>query len=99
MTEWKDITDPKKLFNIDQKKWEIECNVQGEDWFAWNGSSWHKGRKFRARPNQPKMKKVKIYGYLNIKTGRTYALLQGQKLNGTSYVRYTKLDDEIEVPE
>lgn len=65
-TEWKDITDPEELFRLKREGWEIEFkNTYEEKWFEWNGIEWESRWKFRARPAQPKMKKVKLLAWLD----------------------------------
>ena len=97
MTDWKEITDPKELFSLDLSEWEIHrYHDRTEEWYDWRGGDWSSNQMFRARPRQPKMKKVKMLCYL----------VNGEYLRwittghaARDYVRQPHLDMEAEVPE
>lgn len=59
MTEWKDLPTMQDVARAQADGWEIEVSNGTSSWHAWKGISWHSDLKFRARPRQPKMKKVK----------------------------------------
>ena len=45
-----------------------------------------------------KTKKVKIFGWVDVVSGKTFTAVDGWAISGDA-IRYPKLDDEIEVPE
>ena len=96
-TEWKNITDPEELFRLKREEWEIEWSELGVSWWKkWNGISWNAALIFRARPSQPKMKKVKYLCYAD-----TYALTwraESVPMWG-AWIRQPHLDLEGEIPE
>ena len=71
------------------------------EWRSWRGEIWDKDWLFSARPAQPKMKKVKLLGWLHPSTGDTCTSLESlsKEMIDARWIRYPKLDDEIEVPE
>lgn len=78
---------------------EIEFQAS-RDWNPWSGGIWNADWKFRARPAQPKRNKVKILGWVNHMSGAT--MTTGSipfDFEDSDWIRYPKLDDEIEVPE
>ena len=95
--EWRDLKNLQDVAAAQAAGEEIECTGEAL-WFPWDGNHWDKLMKYRARPRQPKTKKLKIYGYLDTVTGRTFTVVRGVSISGDA-VPYPKLDDEIEVPE
>jgi len=98
-TEWRDLPTMADVAAAQAAGEEIETTtpVEGYPWISWNEENWNSFHIYRARPAQPKMKKIKIYGWLNPETGCTTTRLNDNTWTG--WTRYPKLDDEIEVPE
>lgn len=96
MSEWRELKTMAGVAAAQAAGDEIEYFLGGR-WKAWQGVVWNVHRQFRARP-RPKTKKVKIYGYLDTVTGRTFTVVRGVSISG-DVVPYPKLDDEIEVEE
>lgn len=94
--EWRDLPTFEDVADAKRAGDEIEVNT-GPHWESWKGTAWMNYMGYRARPAQPKMKKVKILGWLNPETGCTTTRLVDSVWTG--WVRYPRLDDEVEVPE
>ena len=60
--KWERITDPKELFRLYEKNWDIEVTA-GTVWVPWDGKVWNSSWSFRARPPKPKTKQVKMLCY------------------------------------
>ena len=97
MSEWRELPTMADVAAAQAAGDEIEYLYCGR-WVAWYGTTWDLYRDFRARPRQPKTKKLKIYGYLDMVTGRTFTVVRGMTISGNA-IPYPKLDDEIEVEE
>lgn len=95
--EWRDLPTMADVAAAKAAGDEIQVHHIGSVWNSWKGVSWANDWIFRARPAQPKMKKVKILGWLNPETGCTTTRLVDSVWTG--WVRYPRLDDEVEVPE
>lgn len=68
------------------------------NWTLWNGKSWVSGNKYRAR-SKPKVRKIKILGWINPDNGNTFTRREDFPIeNIWGWIRYPKLDDEVEVP-
>ncbi len=93
--EWKEVTDPEELFKLKLEGWEIQVRNAGA-WLKWGATSWSQSFKFRARPQQPNMKKVKMLAYFDgvllVWRNADYNLTDGR------WVRVPAEDKEIEVP-
>ena len=66
-------------------------------WIKWNEKQWDSAGKYRAR-SKPKVRKIKILGWID-PAGSTFTRCEDfpiEKIWG--WVRYPKLDDEVEVP-
>lgn len=101
MTEWKDITDPEELFRLKREGWEIEV-MTWNTWSSWNVATWDKFWKFRARPRQPKMKKVKLLAFLGaivLQFVREDSIDLQMYVKNTQWIRQPHLDLEGEVPD
>ena len=97
-SEWRDLPTMADVAAAQAAGDEIEIFDQALDkWEKWNDSAWFYSADYRARPAQPKMKKVKILGWFNPETGCTTTRLNDNKWAG--WTRYPNLDDEVEVPE
>ena len=97
MTDWKEITDPEELFRLKREGWEIEL-ANGTSWGLWAGTIWSAVYKFRARPPQPKTKKVKMLCWFD-GTWLQYATEDHSKglASATKWIRIPAEDKEIEV--
>ena len=96
--EWRELKTLQDVATAQAAGDEIEVMRIGDlDYSEWRGIAWSVSWSFRARP-RPKTKKVKIYGYLDTVTGRTFTVVRGVSISGDA-VPYPKLDDEIEVEE
>ena len=94
--EWRDLPTMADVAAAQTAGDEIQ-SAYVDAWVVWNGKAWSALWSFRARPMQPKMKKVKILGWANKIIGSTITLVEGARIS-TEWIRYPKLDDEIEVP-
>ena len=104
-TEWKEITGPEELFRLKREGWEIEVWTELHDWRSWWGNAWEADWKFRARPHQPKMKKVKLLAYIgtsiltHVREDSPTDILKSYDGVGSKWIRQPHLDLEGEVPE
>ena len=93
--EWIGLPDLQAVAKAQADGWEIE-DFSSSDWSEWNHKWWQEGRKYRARPAQPKMKKVKMLCYFTglqiVWRPEDYQLLHG-------WSRIPAQDIEIEIPE
>lgn len=97
-TEWKEITDPEELFRLKREGWEIEVHAADCVWFLWAGDYWNTSMSFRARPRQPKMKKVKLLAYLD-NNRELRRFVEWSSYSRTTWIRQPHLDLEGEFPE
>lgn len=102
-TEWKEITDPEELFKLKREGWEIQIQSDaGNDKYCpfkdWDGRHWNIGYLFRARPRQPKMKKVKLEAWLSKYDGLRW-IAEGMTIADDKWTRQPHLDLEAEVPD
>ena len=95
-TEWTDLPTLVSVCNAQTDGWEIEYGI-GEDWRKWDGGDWRSYWKFRARPRQPKMRKVKVEAYLSEYELRWLNIAAGNK-PAPHWIRIPAQDIEIEVP-
>lgn len=96
-SEWKDITNPEELFKLKREGWEIDIYAS-LGWGTWNGTMWQEDLKFRARPPQPKVKRVKMLCYLfNNRYLAWYK--EDEMLHTQLWIRQPKLDLEAEFEE
>ena len=97
MSEWRELKTLQDVVAAMDDGDEIE--VDGfSGWEKWEGAMWTFNLRYRARPRQPKTMKLKIYGYIDTVTGRTFTVVRGASIS-SGVVPYPKLDDEIEVEE
>lgn len=95
---WQEITDPEELFKLNREGWEIEFRAHKTyTWRTWMGGAWQDDWLFQARPRQPKMKKVKLFGYLT-NSGMLMQVTEDYASAGY-WTRVPSEDEEIEVPE
>lgn len=92
---WKEITDPEELFKLKREGWEIEYCSYGK-WLPWLGRDWYFDVAYRARPAQPKMKKVKMLAWFD---GDQLFWLAETAAPKWPSQRIRCEDKEIEVPE
>ena len=95
--EWRDLPTFEDVADAKRAGDEIEILVL-ERWEAWLGESWDRGMNFRARPAQPKMKKIKMLCYL---TTSSKSLMWYEETESVPdfWRRVPSEDKEIEVPE
>ena len=96
--EWRDLPTMADVAAAQTAGDEIEIGY-GDKWATWDGKTWAESWFFRARPVQPKMKKVKILGWVKAHSGLTITQIENYPEVNKDWIRYPKLDDEIEVPE
>ena len=97
--EWIDLPTLQDVAAAQGKEWEIEVRRLGDiDYGPWDGRSWGVTWNFRGRPRLQSIKKIKIFGWVDVVSGRTLTAVDGWAISGDC-VRYPKLDDEIEVLE
>ena len=98
--EWRDLPTFEDVADAKRAGDEIEVNI-GPHWESWKGTSWTNYMGYRARPAQPKMKKVKLLGWWHPTNWDHLIRPENctQSMQNLGYVRYPKLDDEIEAPE
>ena len=96
-TEWTDLPDLQAVAKAQADGWEIEhYNHPGDYWNVWPQRGWNIQGKYRARPRQPKMKKVKMlcwfdgFGLFWRKESMNY---------DKHWIRVPAEDKVIEVPE
>ena len=96
--EWIGLPDLQAVAKAQADGWEIE-DFSSSDWSEWNHKWWQEGRKYRARPAQPKMKKVKMLCWLD-GTWLQYATEEHSKVieETLEWIRVPAEDKEIEVP-
>ena len=59
-TEWKDLPTMPDVAGAQLAGWEIQHSDNKQYWAPWVGEVWSTHKIYRARPRQPKMKKVKM---------------------------------------
>jgi len=100
-TEWIELSDLQAVALAQKEYWEIEYYRRMFDkedgWWAWGGVIWSENIKYRGRPAQPKMKKVKMLCYTNEITidWKNESLEVDEDL----WIRVPSQDIEIEVPD
>ena len=95
-TEWRDLPTMADVAAAQTAGDEIHfLGVGCTEWVAWDGAVWRDDWLFRARPPQPKMKKVKMLCFYNGKE-----LFWAESGSGYPYrCRIPAEDKEIEVPD
>jgi hypothetical protein len=97
--EWMDLSNMLEVANAQFEGWEIEVRRLGDiDYGPWDGRSWGVAWNFRGCLRLQSTKKIKIFGWVDVVSGRTSTAVDGWAISGDC-VRYPKLDDEIEVLE
>ena len=94
-TEWTDLPTLVSVCNAQTDGWEIEVNT-GPHWEEWKGSAWMNYMEVRARPRQPKMKKVKMLCYYN---GGSLLWVNEDTYMHSRCIYIPAQDIEIEIPE
>ena len=100
-TEWKDLPTLQDVACAQADGWEIEVQVDaGNDkycpWKPWKQETWSFTYLFRARPRQPKTKKVKYECY---DINGILSWLQQGRSTMIEWIRQPHLDLEGEVPD
>lgn len=95
MSEWRDLPTLADVAAAQAAGDEIEVGRDDTGWCRWNEQHWFMCNKYRARP-KPKVRKIKILGWIDPVSGQTITRREDQKL--ATWDRYPKLDDEVEVP-
>lgn len=95
MTEWIELPTLVSVCNAQTDGWEIEVDT-GPHWEEWKGTAWMDYMTYRARPRQPKMKKVKMLCWFD-----GFALFwRKESMNlDKQWIRIPAQDIEIEIPE
>ena len=93
--EWIGLPDLQAVAKAQADGWEIE-DFSSSDWSEWNHKWWQEGRKYRARPAQPKMKKVKMLCWFD---GAFLHWIREGYENHAMQCRIPAEDKEIEIPE
>ena len=92
--EWTDLPTLQDVAKAQADGWEIECT--GETlWIPWDGTVWRNFMKYRARPRQPKLRKVKMLAYLDTNAELRW---RGDPAASAQWIRIPAQDIEIEVP-
>lgn len=95
MSEWRDLPTFEDVADAKRAGDEIEL-LGGIGWRKWRGSMWDRNVQYRARPAQPKMKKVRMLAYTDCQA----LMWRGEDVQLPScWVRVPAEDKEIEVPE
>lgn len=96
--EWTDLPTLQDVAKAQADGLEIEhYNPFGDCWDVWPQRGWSIKGKYRARPRQPKMKKVKMLCWF---TGVELSWTkEGWRMTGKSWIRIPTQDIEIEIPE
>lgn len=93
--EWRDLPTFEDVADAKRAGDEIEVNT-GPHWESWKGTAWMNYMGYRARPAQPKMKKVRMLAYTDCQA----LMWRGEDVELPScWVRVPAEDKEIEVPE
>ena len=95
-TEWTDLPTLQDVAKAQADGWEIEFK-SGKEWTLWTGKGWYADQRYRARPRQPKMKKVKMLCWLH--ENELYWLADGVVTDSKFWIRIPAQDIEIEIPE
>jgi hypothetical protein len=96
--EWRELPSLLCVAKAQADGWEIESDTGDSDgWCAWNGLSWSQYWKFRGRPRQPAMKKVKLEAWLSEYELRWLNVEAGNK-PAPLWIRVPSEDKTVEVP-
>ena len=100
MSEWRELKTLQDVAAAQAAGDEIEV---GSDhvgaawaWYKWDGEYWASDSPYRARPRQPKMKKLKMLCYL---IGGRLDWFHNDYGSSDGWIRIPSEDKEIEVPE
>ena len=95
-TEWTELNTLQDVAKAQADGWEIEhYNHPSDYWNVWPQRGWSIQGKYRARPRQPKMKKVKMLCWFD-----GFALFwRKESMNlDKQWIRLPAQDIEIEIP-
>jgi hypothetical protein len=101
-TEWQDLPNMEDVVRAKVCGWEIETQAGVYGWGKWLGKTWEAHWKFRGRPRQPAMKKVKQLCFFSA-SGLRYDMLENGKQHRSigstmGWIRVPSEDKEFEVP-
>ena len=100
MSEWIELKDLQAVALANAEGFEIQVNVvRWGDWEPWQGTEWNSRNEYRARPRQPKMKKVNILCLFNPTTGILFWRDENFTSTDNHWIRVPSEDKEIEVEE
>ena len=94
--EWTELPTLVSVCNAQTDGWEIQVyDDYDSEWIDWAGNTWATFGKYRGRPRQPKMKKLKMLCY----TDGECLYWNAEHLHfPSSWIRIPAQDIEIEVP-
>lgn len=96
-TEWTDLPTLQDVAKAQADGWEIEYKDISEYWLSWSQLVWSINGKYRGRPRQPVMRKVKMLCWV---IGDHLEWFQeGSSRPGHAWIRIPAQDIEIEIPE
>ena len=98
--EWTDLPTLQDVAKAQADGWEIEhYNHPGDYWNVWPQRGWNIQGKYRARPRQPKLRKVKMLAYW--RSGQLVWFQDDTEYPEGSqfWIRIPAQDIEIEVPD
>ena len=98
-TEWKNLPTMQDVVCAQADEWEIEWRdpLNYPHWEPWDGKGWSVRWQFRARPRQPKMKKVKSLCWRHAELGNLSWWVETFTPTQV-WQRVPSEDKEIEVP-
>ena len=96
-TEWKDLPTFQDVAEAQAQGWEVQTDAGTTTFAEWLGETWYTRWKYRARPPQPKMKKVNLAAYLDLQG--EFRRVNEASFANSNWTRVPSEDKEIEVPE
>lgn len=97
MSEWRYLPTLADVAAAQAAGDEIEVGSDDTGWCRWNQQHWFMSNKYRARA-KPKVRKIRILGWVG-SCGETLTRREDLEVNpALRWIRYPKLDDEVEVP-
>ena len=73
MSDWIELKDLQAVAKAQAEGWDVEVYYHETDhWVTWHGNIWCGVAKYRGRPSQPKMKKVKSICWRGMTEGGLY---------------------------
>jgi len=62
--EWQDLPNLAAVCAVQADRWYIEVKESDGTWIPWLGNVWSASWDYRGRPRPPKIKKVKLLGWI-----------------------------------